>query len=396
MREVAEGWWYRGSSKHLRYWLGHVLPVLIVMYDTASRTLYWQHVTEDLIVYTDHEWKILIPRDQVLVAEAVPVLRAIADAAPGASEDPVANSLPMIPPSAAAVLRRAQATEPDGTMRLARLLAQGREQPPLTIETVLAAQPSWLTGAEGLFEAAIGAYANEYGHPDLALQAFSRAAGYGSPDAGRLYTVAALLALGQGDAERAAMLVRRAEDLGYPGLFLAVARAALADHERGADIDSPAVAEVLASASKEDLAAEPTLVVLLGEFAARQGNLAEALRLFEAAAQADPPTAPARLSLAHALIARAGSGGSVVATDDRLRAQTLAREVLGEMRKWSGPSEKALAVLLKTHMVVGAFQEIIRLATPESLGGAALDREASYGEVAVFGAEAARAVRDLA
>jgi hypothetical protein len=40
-------------------------------------------------------------------------------------------------------------------------------------------------------------------------------------------------------------------------------------------------------------------------------------------------------------------------------------------------------------MMIGAFQEIIRLATPESLGGAALDREASFGEVAVSGAEAA-------
>jgi tetratricopeptide (TPR) repeat protein len=70
--------------------------------------------------------------------------------------------------------------------------------------------------------------------------------------------------------------------------------------------------------------------------------------------------------------------------------------VLEETRGWSGPSEKALSVLLKTQMVIGAFQEIIRLATPQSLGGSALDREASYGEVAVYGAEAARAMRDRA
>jgi tetratricopeptide (TPR) repeat protein len=395
--EEADGsWWYRGENKHLRYWLGHVLPVLIVIYDLASKTLHWQHVTEDRVEYTDREWKILIPRDQVLSAQAAATLRAVADAAPGASEDPVANSLPMLPPSAAAVLRRAQAVEPDGTMRLARLLARGREQPRLTVQTVLAAQPSWLPGANGIFEAAIGAYANEHGHQDLALEAFWRAAEYGSPEAGRLYAVAAVLALGQGDAERAAALVRCAEDRGRQGLFLAVARAAHADQEQGADTDSPAVAEVLARASKEDLAAEPMLVVLLGEFAARRGDLAEALRLFEAAATADPPPALARLELAHALLARAGSGGSVAAADDRLRAQALAREVLEEARGWSGPSEKALSVLLKTHMVIGAFAEMIKLATPESLGGAALDREASYGEVAVYGAEAARAMGDRA
>ena len=156
-------------------------------------------------------------------------------------------------------------------MRLARLLARGREQPRLTVETILAAQPSWLPGANGMFEAAIGAYANEHGHHSLALEALAQAAEYDSPDAGRFYGAAAMLALGQGDVPRAAALVQRAEDAGHEGLFLSVTRAAIADHENGADNDSPAVADVLAQASQEDLAAEPTLVVLLGEFAARQG-----------------------------------------------------------------------------------------------------------------------------
>jgi hypothetical protein len=73
--EADGGWWYRGKNRHLRYWLGHVLPVLIVIYDPASRTLYWQHVTEDLVEYTDREWKILTPRDQVLQAEVAGQLR---------------------------------------------------------------------------------------------------------------------------------------------------------------------------------------------------------------------------------------------------------------------------------------------------------------------------------
>jgi tetratricopeptide (TPR) repeat protein len=387
--ETDSGWWYRGENKHLRYWLGHVLPVLLLLYRPASKTLYWEHVTEDRIEYTDTAWKILIPRDQVLTVESAARLRAIADAAPGASEDPVAHSLPLLPPSAAAVLRQTQVAEPDGTMRLARLLARGRDQPRLTAQTVLAAGPSWLPGAKGMFEAAIGAYANEHGHQDLALDAFSRAAEYGGQDAGKLYALAAVLALGQGDAERAAALVRSADGSGHQGLFVAVAHAMLADHEQGADMDSPAVRSVLEHASREDLAGEPMLVVLLGHFAAQRGDLAAAVRLFEAAAAADPPPALARRQLAQALLARAGSGDSVVAADDRLRAQALARQVQEEMRRWSGPSEKALSVLLKSHMAIGAFREILRLATPESLGGAALDREAAYGEVAVFAAEAA-------
>jgi tetratricopeptide (TPR) repeat protein len=392
--EDGEGWWYRGTNRHLRYWLGHVLPVIIVMYDDEDRILYWQHVTEDRIEYTDRGWKILVPRVQVVSAGAAGQLRAIAESATGASENPVADSLRFLPPSAAAVLSQVQAAEPDGTMRLARLLARGRDQPRLTVETVLAAQPSWLPAGNGRFEAAIGAYANEHDLPDLALEAFTRAAGYESADAGRLNAAAAVLALGQGDVLRAGELVRQAEDHGDEGLLLSIARAALADHEQGADMESPRVAEILSTASKEDLAAEPTVVVLLGVHAARRGDFTEAVRLFEAAATGKPPLAVARLQLAHALIAQAAGGGSVVAARDRLRAQELAREVQLEVRQWSGPSEKALSVLLKAHLIIGAFKEMVRLATPESLGGAALDREASFGEVAVAGAEAAVAMRD--
>ncbi|MGH3304536.1 MAG: hypothetical protein ACRDOK_23215, partial [Streptosporangiaceae bacterium] len=159
----------------------------------------------------------------------------------------------------------------------------------MTAETVLAARPSWLAAGNGGFEAAIAAYANEHGHQDLALQAFARAAEYGSPDAGRQYCVAALLALGLGDAAEARELLRRAGELGYEELFASVTRAALADHDQGDDADSPLSSAVLSGASREDLAAEPTLVVLLGEFAARRGNLAEAIRLFEAAATGNPP-----------------------------------------------------------------------------------------------------------
>lgn len=392
--EVDDGWWYRGENRHLRYWLGHVLPVLIVLYDPSSRTLYWQHVTEDLVEYTANAWKILIPRDHVLTAGGADQLRLLADAAPGASEDPVASSLRFLPPTAAAVLQSAQTSEPDGTMRLARLLAQGREQPRLTVETVLAARPSWLNVANGIFEAAIGAYANEHGLQDLALRAFTEARQYASADAGRLYCVAALLALAQGNAVRARELLLRASAFGYEGLFASVADAALTDHEEGLDAEAPRVAAVLSGASREELGAEPILVVLLGDFAARRGDLAEAIRLFEAAATGNPPLAVARLQLAHALIARAAAGGSVVASSDRHRAQALAGEVQEETRQWSGPSEKALSVLLKSRMMIGAFQEVIRLATPLSLGGMALDREASFGEVAVFGAQAAMAIRD--
>jgi tetratricopeptide (TPR) repeat protein len=290
-RDSAGRRWYRGENRHLRYWFGHVLPVLIVMYDPEDSTLYWQHVTEDRVEFTNGNWKILIPVDQVLSADSAAHLREIAFAAQGAREDSVAHSLPLLPPSAAAVLRQAERVAPDGTMRLARLLAQGREQPRLTVESVLAGQPSWLASGNGMFEAAIGAYANEHGHQDLGLEAFSLAADYKSGEAARLYGIAMVLALGRGDVARATGLSRSAEAAGCEGLLLLVARAALADHEDGADVESSRVAGVLAGASTDDSAAEPTLVVLLGEFAAARGDLVEAFRFFEDAGRIDDAVA---------------------------------------------------------------------------------------------------------
>src|SRR5436190_726327 len=65
-RNADGGWRYTGTNRHLRYWLGHVLPVVLILYDPDSRTLYWQHVTEDRIVYTDEAWTIIVPESHVV------------------------------------------------------------------------------------------------------------------------------------------------------------------------------------------------------------------------------------------------------------------------------------------------------------------------------------------
>ena len=68
------------------------------------------------------------------------------------------------------------------------------------------------------------------------------------------------------------------------------------------------------------------------------------------------------------------------------------------MRRWAGPSERAVVILQQLAYVQGAYAEVIRLGSPPDVGGTALDREAAYGEVAVLAAQAAAAVgnRELA
>jgi hypothetical protein len=43
------GWIYRGEKRHLDYWLRHVLPVIVVLYDLESGETYWQAVTPETV-----------------------------------------------------------------------------------------------------------------------------------------------------------------------------------------------------------------------------------------------------------------------------------------------------------------------------------------------------------
>ncbi|MFG1849598.1 DNA/RNA helicase domain-containing protein [Micromonospora carbonacea] len=66
-REPSNGGWvYRGDPRHLDYWRGYALPVLIVLVDVEARIAYWQHLDPTTIQSTGQGWKALVPADQVL------------------------------------------------------------------------------------------------------------------------------------------------------------------------------------------------------------------------------------------------------------------------------------------------------------------------------------------
>ena len=210
--ETKDGWWFRDTRRHWHYWLGHVLPVVIILFNPETDELFWQHAEASLVQLTGEEGKLLIVRD---------FRRA----------DPLADSLPLLPPNAARVLRDA-AARPDNTMMLAWQLAEGRYQPGLTAASLLAGQPSWLSDGGGQFEAAIGTFANDHGHPEIARQAFERAAAYDRADRDRLLSIAALMAVGQDDVQGAEADL--AQVAAADGLFPRLAQAAIADHARPA------------------------------------------------------------------------------------------------------------------------------------------------------------------
>jgi len=62
--EDADGIIFRGSLKHLDYWLNHDLPVVVILYDHASASAFWQRVTPPHVTRTPEGWKMSIPRQQ--------------------------------------------------------------------------------------------------------------------------------------------------------------------------------------------------------------------------------------------------------------------------------------------------------------------------------------------
>ncbi len=394
--ETEDGWWFRDSRRHWHYWLGNVLPVVIILHNTDTEELSWQHAEASLVQLTREGGKLLIPRSHILDRSGAgrESLRQIVQDFRRA--DPLADSLPLLPPSAARVLGET-AARPENTMMLAWQLAQGRHQPELLAASLLAGQPSWLSEGGGDFEVAIGAYANDHGHRDIARQAFERAAEYERDDRDRLLSIAALLAVGQGDLRGAEADLAVIAD--PDGLFPRLARAAIAGRAgQASPSDASEMNQVVLDADPAELAGEPTLLNVLGSLTASGGDLDGAIRQYGLAVAADPLYAAGRLELARALLARAASGAAVLAHQDLSRARTLAHECLLDMRRWAGPSERAVAILQQIASAQGAFAEVIQLGSPPGAGGTALPREAADGEVTVLAAESAAAMgnRELA
>ncbi|MBE0342772.1 DUF4365 domain-containing protein [Paenibacillus sp. 28ISP30-2] len=57
---------YYGDIKHYTYWLNHSLPVILVLCDLESNTIYWKHITKDTVELTKKGWKTEIKQSQIL------------------------------------------------------------------------------------------------------------------------------------------------------------------------------------------------------------------------------------------------------------------------------------------------------------------------------------------
>ena len=64
-----DGWTFRSNSNHLAYWLGHSLPVVVVIVDDDGNA-FWEQVTPSTVRETPKGFALEIPRGQPLDATA--------------------------------------------------------------------------------------------------------------------------------------------------------------------------------------------------------------------------------------------------------------------------------------------------------------------------------------
>lgn len=64
--EKQDGYVFYGKSKHLKYWLLHSLPVIIILCDEKNDICYWVEVTRTNVHETASGWSILVPKNQIL------------------------------------------------------------------------------------------------------------------------------------------------------------------------------------------------------------------------------------------------------------------------------------------------------------------------------------------
>ena len=120
------GWTFYGDSNHLAYWLGHSLPVVVVIVNDDDNA-FWEQVTPSTTSETPEGFALKIPSSQPLDATAREKLLAVAGRSKG-----LTASLPdfyaVLPPAAVGPLERAAGTGRLAAARLAERLAAGRQR----------------------------------------------------------------------------------------------------------------------------------------------------------------------------------------------------------------------------------------------------------------------------
>lgn len=57
---------FRVDNNHVEYWLGHSLPVIVVLYQPENKICYWEYISNKTVINTGKNWKVNISTDKKL------------------------------------------------------------------------------------------------------------------------------------------------------------------------------------------------------------------------------------------------------------------------------------------------------------------------------------------
>ncbi len=382
----GEGWTFRDSNHHLAYWLGHSLPVIVVLVD-PNRRAFWQVISTKTATEHEQGFSVVIPRSQPLDGSAQEALLRLAGRREGLLEL-LPGYCDSLPASAVSPIQRAGAVDRLGAARLAERLCDGRDLPGMTAASLVAARPSWLAqsaAAQDLWSA-VGAYADQHGFLAEAGSAFELAAQADGPRSARAWACAGQAATPI-DRGTARAHLQRAREQG--AVMIADIGLSMLEIPEG-DAAPAVIPPSVGSADPETLDGEPYALNFLSEMATRRGEPDTAVRFAErAVAAVGPRDARLWLALARQIHLRALTGD--MSRREFRRALGYAQAAADELRRWDGPSHQAVALIVDVHIAADEMTAAVTAALPASEGGKALDREAASPDVARLGAMASLA-----
>ncbi|MFC4375104.1 DUF4365 domain-containing protein [Nocardia halotolerans] len=392
--ETDVGWKFRPKKKHIPYWLGHSLPMYLLLIDKSAQTIYWQELSERTLktgprggVY------VVVPKTQTLPSAGATWETAAEQFAKTALSD-YRDNLTRLPSPVITRLEIFEAANADAAALLAAHLTRGRGAPEVVVRTLLGSAPAWLSPdgtSDGLV--ILANYAHAHGLPILAVDVLLAAAEQ-TPELKFRYTRDAGLTALEFDQLRAQELLAVAASMPEASgdVHLEIGCAVLA-HPEGSAAPVPLTEEF--KARLEAIADDELVISFLARQSEHADNLDRAVELFERALARVPESAGLMSALARVLSRRARTP-SMQPTDQR-RAVQFASDAVDRIHAWSGPTEFALHTLLQCLLVAGQFSKVLDRSLPAPDGRATFE-ESQRLDICTFAATAATALgrRDLA
>lgn len=361
-RRVKDGWAFYYSERERELWLGHALPVMVVLVDLEDDTAYWQRIAPSTERQTKKRYAVTLPAEQTLSTAAEAWDLAASGMEQRAAERYEFN-LEVLPPPVRRLIETEGAGDAQGAL-IALHLAEGRVNPAGTAQALMTARPHWMLTQTAWAWRALANYCAHHGDMWEAAAALEIAAESGDAASGGRLAAAALYIAGP-DRTKARELVTVARERGGADVLVAIVEAIL-EHPEG-DASALRVDAVL-TAGGAGISTNATAQSFLAEQALRGRDLATAARYAERALALDMDGTDEMARVARICARR--SGTSDAQADDMARAVDLLSAAVKQRRQWGGPTLDLLVDLARALTLRGEFGATLRWLLPPPRGTA--------------------------